>query len=243
MVGTNRFHHIMNGFGWGMVALKDEGKETMDGVSCHHLLIRERGSRTAELWIAAGDSPHLVKYVFRFPATAPAKGVWTHIETISGWRANASISPGQFAFVPPPGAIEHPSNSDAVTLSVTLTNGIQKQTVRFHSNNEADTLRNFLKTNGQHLQALALKAILDKYGDLTTNDLAFLKIEPSFPETAKKTFLVTYVLPKTLESTNVKQFMETKEKTITVTLMADGNVTSVSRGIFSSFRSAPKTKP
>ncbi len=114
MVSTNRFHYIMSGFGWGMVALRDEGKETVDGVTCCHLLIQERGSRTAELWIAAGASPFIVKYTLWFPATAPAKGVWTHTETISGWRANVPIPVEQFAFVPPEAAIEHPSNSDSL---------------------------------------------------------------------------------------------------------------------------------
>jgi hypothetical protein len=243
MVSTNRFHYIMSGFGGDMVALKDEGNESVDGVTCHHLLMRERGSRTAEFWIAAGASPFIVKYALRFPAKPPAKGVWIHTETISGWRSNFPIPAEQFAFVPSGDAIEHPSNSDTVQLSVTLTNGVEKREMRFTSNDEPDNMEIFLKKNGKHFQAVALKAILDKYTDLTANDLAFLNIEPSLPEAAEKTFTATYALPKTLETTNSSQFRETKEQTIVVTLKPGGNVICISRGISISSHSAPETRP
>ena len=229
MVSTNRFRYVMNGFGWGMVTLSDEGNETVDGVRCCHLLIQEGGLHTAELWIATGVSPFILKYAFRFPATAPATGVWTQTETISGWRANASIPVKQFAFLPLEGAIEHSSDSDTVEVSTTLTNGVEKRSVKFHSSVELDNMKKFLKTNGRRFQAVALKAILDQYTDLTTNDLAFSNIEPDVPENAENTFVVTYSLPKAKETTHGKQFIDTKEQTIEVTLKHDGTVESVSQ--------------
>jgi hypothetical protein len=243
IVSADRFRYITNGFGWGMMAMKNEGEETVDGVTCHHLLMEESGARTDELWIAAGDSPFILKYVSRFPATAPAKGAWAHTEIISGWKANETIPFMKFAFVPPAGAIEHPPNEDQAELSVTLTNGVEKREAEFTAGNEASDTGTFLKQNRERFQAVALKAILAKYAELTTNDLAFSNIEPASPNTAEKTFVATFALPKTAETTNVNQSVETKQQVVIVTLRPDGTVKSVSRGNSFSLHSLNQTKP
>jgi hypothetical protein len=228
MLMTNRLDYITNGFGCGTIALKYAGKETVDSVPCKHLLLEETGSKTAELWIADGKSPYILKYVCRSPTPlALGGGTFVHTEIISAWKANHLMPLKSFAFVPPPGAIEQPLGADQVEMSMTLTNGVQTERVRFVATNEAEAMKTFLDNNAVRFQAAALKSVLDKYPGLTTNDLAFVNIRPPLRE---KTLIVTFALPKTVETTNVDHSIQTKEQVIVVTLSHDGNVIHVSKG-------------
>jgi hypothetical protein len=192
IVSTNRLHYVMTGFGRGMVALSYEGEETVDGVTCHHLLILERGSGTTEFWIAAGDPHVILKCVLRDASTVPVtKGIWTNTETISGWRANVSIPAEQFAFAPPAGAIEHPSEADQIEMSIDLRTGETK--ARFYSTNES-------KIDSGQIQSLALEGILKEFPALKVKDLVFTGIRDFGVGTSEEKFVATYELPKTAET-------------------------------------------
>jgi len=231
----------MKGFGGRLVAWKDEGEETVNGVTCDLLSFRETKSRVTELWVARGKSPYAVKYVDRFPNPLATNQMMYHSETISGWKENDRIPAEHFAFEPLAGAIERESDTDQAEMSETVTNGERKEVVRFASHSdlvqEAGKLNAFLKKNQAHFQAVAQKSILEEYKDLTASDLTFVNIQPDSTDSSERNFVVTFVLRKTVKTTETNHSIQTTEQTCIVTLSAEGRVERVSRRSSFSFSS------
>jgi hypothetical protein len=231
MVNTNRYHYLMGGFTWGIVALNYAGEETVAGVACDHLRMELTGAKSSELWVAKGRAPHLVKYVMRFPVETPVKGTFVHTETISGWKAGGRIQPEAFRFEPPVGAMEQPRSADQVELLQDLSTGEKK--VRFYSRDDLDS---------EHIKALAIKGILEKYPSLTTNDLVFASIKHFSSATELGTVVALYELSKTAESRMVNGSMQTKVQTMEVKFTPGGQVESVEKGVSVSFGSKTETR-
>jgi hypothetical protein len=231
MVNTNRYQYLMGGFTWGIVALNYAGEETVAGVVCHHLRMELTGAKSSELWVAKGRAPHLVKYVARFPVETPVKGTLVHTETISGWKAGWRIQPEAFCFEPPVGAMLQPLGADQVEMSQDLRTGEKR--VRFYSRDDADS---------EHIQALAVKGILEKYPSLTTNDLVFAGIHHFSSATELATVVARYELPKTAERRVVNGSTETKVQTMEVKFTPGGRIESVDKGVSVSFGSKTETR-
>lgn len=233
IIKPDRYHYVMSGFSWGMVALKYVGEEVVTGVNCYHLSLEEDGSKFSELWVAKGRSPFILKYAFRYPVPESTNQPGEHTEVISGWKANRRIPIERFIFVPPTGAIEQPAGADQVEMSTDSKTGVTK--VRFYAKDD-------LKDDSARLQALALESILAKYPALTTNDLVFTGIQHFRPATGQETIVASYQLPKTAETREVNNYTQTKTQTIDVTLSPAGVTKSVIRGVSISIRSPGEKK-
>jgi hypothetical protein len=115
----------------GLKSLNYAGEDNIEGISCDHLVMELVESKTADVWIAKGDSPMILKYQLKFPTKKPNGGTGIHTETISGWLADKPIPEGRFQFKPSDGAIEQPPGANEVKLSFDPKTG--KTTATFHS--------------------------------------------------------------------------------------------------------------
>lgn len=241
ILATNRFEYLMNGFGRGLTALKYDGREAIDGVDCDHVSFEEPQSKVMELWVARGAFPYAVKYAYSFPMLFTTNQTMHYTETISGWKGNGAIAPGEFIFAPSQGVVERPSDADQAEVSEITTNGTKKEVIRFYSSNEAGATAkeqaDFLKKNQERFRAVALKSVLAKYADLRANDLVFMGIQPAGSSVADEAFVVTFALSKTMKTTEISRSVEISEDTISTTLSPEGNVETVRRGNSFSFRS------
>ena len=237
IANTNAYEYAMNGFGQGLVALRYTGHERIEGVDCDHLHFQEPRSETVELWVARGASPYAVKYTACFRNPLSTNQVMVYTETISDWRSNTAFPGDQFVFAPPAGAIEHGSDNDRVAIT---TNPDGREAVEFIPpgvKTKSEELADFLNENRRRFRLMALTSILAKYKYLTADDLAFVDVQPSPFYSSDKTFVATFVVSKTVKTTETSRSAQTTEQTISVTTSAAGAVVSISKGTSVSFRS------
>jgi outer membrane lipoprotein-sorting protein len=233
MVNTNRYHYLMSGCNWGMVSLRYAGEEPMNGITCHHLLMEKTASRTAEWWVAKGQSPFIVKYVLRCPSQDPTDGVWVHTETISGWQANQKIPGKRFTFVPPADAIYHPPGADDIEISSGGSNGPVR--VKFYS-------RDDLLRRTSRLKNIATQGVLTNNPTLTTNDFVFTGFLNNMDIDNIETVIAWFELPKTAEKRIINGSTQTRVQAIKVIMSPDGLIQWITNGVSISFDSPAKPK-
>jgi len=234
MLHTNRYSYLMSGCNWGMVGLQYVGEERVSGITCHHLLMEEAGSRTADWCVAKGRSPFIVKCVLRSPNQDSTNGFWVHTEIISGWQANRAFPERQFTFVPPAGALYHPPGLDDIETAMDSPTGAIR--VRFYS--RADLLKYI-----NRLQCIALQGVLTNNPALTTNDIVFagldgVDIDKTNPVIAR------FELPGTAEKNVMTNgTTQTRVQAVKVLMSPDGLIQWITNGVTISFDSPAKPNP
>ena len=239
---TNRLEYLMNGFGRGLTTLKYVGHEAINDVDWDHLYFQEPASNVMELWVARGVAPYAVKYAYAFQNHfGKTNQVMHYTETISDWKEDYGVPPEKFIFSPPNRAVERPLEDDQVELSELVTNGTERQVVRFYSSqrvaDEAKRQAEFLKTNQNRFRNIALKAVLAKYANLAAGDLVFKGVEQPSGDEIPNSFIVTFVLSKTIKETETGKSIQTSEETFTATLSTEGSVEHIGRGSSFDFHS------
>lgn len=238
---TNRFDYLMNGFGRGLKALKYEGHERITGIECDRLGFQLVTSNFMEVWVARGAATYAVKFAFSFRSPLPPYEEVQYTETISDWKGNGPLALEEFVFSPPGGAVERPVEDDQVELSGIVTNGTEREVVKFYSSKKvADDARKqaeFLKGSQRYFRDIALKAILEKFKDVAAGDLALKGIEPASEDNTENGFVVTFALPKTMKQKQTGKSIQISEETVFARLATDGRVEHVGRGSSFDFRS------
>ncbi len=227
--------------GVGLISLQNRGKENVNGIPCDHLYFQETNSTVMELWVARGKRPRLVKYASHFPNPLFNLQNLSLEERVSYWEENRAISPGEFAFLPPTGAVERPWDANYPEVSETVSNGVRTQTLHFVSNEQAEAdsrkMANFINRNQARFQAIALTNLLATFPDLSRTNLTFVGVQPSAAVGSPSGFVITFALSNTIATTVTSHSVETAEKTVSVTISPEGIFEGASRGNSVSIRS------